>query len=616
MNIPRKPLVLLTVLLFLILGSAPQVTAATTVCPQFKSGSLSPSDVATNPNELKEDDVINKACSQGGLIGFVTCVLAKLFADYTGPGNLNLQDSQMPPYLRRANRLALSGDPTSDEPGELNGSIARVLAPNYRQDDRDPLEELTKSEGQLVTGTIILNNRALQKGFTTTIPSAVYEDTGFDPNRLGYYDLQLGAEEEAVANYDVQGRFGEVSPLYDRFGLLKQALVPFTQEVADIPDLDKDCSAYDPSTIVVTPTVGFADANPHRVAPWTAYQPVPEEDAEEERLPCETDEDGNITDCPDSAGEFNYEIGGNLDTQTEVSYASDAWERIGAPSTTAGGGGVLNVLLPPGKFFMTEQAKPLLNYVYDPHSEGKATYNDSSNLHIADLGNVGSATSCIYDQLTAHPANAAVGACEAAFGPFAGFPIVCTDEATPLEFPNTMGGIAGRAWEIVNNLYQGFWCLWNWSKDDYPQYFDEAEYARNPNPPYPPDKFINMFWCTRLVNTTHGKSYSLLSNEMAKSFGAIVTASGGTETYSSGGRFIAARDATWHNLQPGYAVFFRVSNATSWRINHVGIVYSVTQDAIRIVHSNAATKSLVLPVGDDGRIQSAGGFKIEGFGRP
>jgi len=521
----------------------------------------------------------------------------------------------MPSYLRRANQLALSGDPESEEPGELSGSIARVLPPGYRQDDLNPLTELTKSEGQLVTGKIVLNNRALQKSFTATIPGEVYEDTGFDPSRLGYYDLQVGTDEEASPNYDVEGRFGEVSPLYDRFGLLKQALVPFAGEVG-IPELDENCSDYDPSVIVVTQTAGFEEANPNRLAPWQAYQPIPEEDKEEETLPCTTDEEGNVISCPPDAGTFDYEIGGNLDVQTDVSLAGDAWERMGAPSTSPGSGGLFNILLPPGAFFRTDQAKPLLNFIYDPHSEDKDTYSDGSTLYIADLGNVEGATSCIYDQLTAHPANAAVGACEAAFGSFGGFPIVCTDEAEPLGFSNTAGsGIARRAWEIVNNLYQGYWCMWNWSKIDYPQLFNEGEYLRDPNPPYPlpASHSGNLFWCTELVRRSHNNlDLSVRSNLMAKQFGALEDTGG-----PSNGRYISITDATWQNIQPGYVVFFIVPGPTDYRLNHVGIVYSVSQDGIMIVQSNAATKSLLIPVLDDGRVsRSVGGFGVVGFGRP
>jgi hypothetical protein len=583
---------------------APEIptASAATICPKFRGGNPAASDVAINPDKIREERNIPRACERGGLIAKVLCKIAEFFANLSGPGKLKLKDSQMPGYLRAANELALSGDlEEREEPGGITGGIAKMLIPGYKQNGRDPIKELTESEGRLVKGKIFLNNSALQKKFNTEVYRRDDVTSG-----EGYYDLKIGTDEEASSNYQVEGRFGEISPLYDRFGLLKQGLMP-SAETIEIPD--KNCIDYDPSVIAVTE---FEGANPNRDVPWTAYKPIPGEDQEGKIVPCPKDEEGNVISCPTESGSETYGAGGNLDVQTKVSLASEAWERIGAPSNSPGEGGVFNVLLPPDTSFRTDQAEPQLKFDYDPHSMGN--YSGGSTLYIADLGNVEGATSCIVDQLTAHPANAAHGVCEAAFEYFAGIPIECTDEATPLDFANTASSsIARRGWEIVNNLYQGFWCYWNWSKDDYPNIFDEALFQTNPNPSRSEveNDSQSLFWCTWLVWKTHSNhGPSLNSDGMAKAYGAV----GGKAPYNSGGRFVSKEDATWKNVEPGYVVFFQTHGGPS-RLNHVGIVYEVTRSYIKIVHSNAATKFDTITIGASG-VQDLPWAVVGGFGKP
>ncbi len=587
---------------------------AATICPKFRDRNPATSDVATNQNTIREEDKIKKACSGTGVFAKVRCALLKLFANFSSPenrpGKLDLKDSQMPGYLRTANELALSGDlEERDEPGGITGGIAKMLPPGYEHgwDSLDPIKELKESEGQLVTGKIILNNSNLQKNFTDT----VYEEGNLEAveaDKPGYYNLQIETDKGPASNYQVEGKFGEIAPLYDRYGLLKQALMPSAESVEITKD---DCIDYDPSVIVVT---GFEGANPNRNVPWTAYQYVGDED--EEVVDCEVEEVGGILveDCPEDLGDEGFEVGGNLDVQTKVSLASEAWGRIGAPSNNPGGGGVFNVLLPPDTSFRTEQAEPQLRFDYDTHSD-LDDYSDSSKLYIADLGNVEGAVSCIVDQLTAHPANAQYGACKAAFDLFAaGMPVECTDEATPLDFANTASSsIAQRAWEIVDNLYQGFWCRWNWSKKDYPQLFDEDWYRREPDVPWWDIQNCGscLFWCTHLLYKSGvpnlGGSYN--SDVIAQHFGA----KGDSPYYESSGRFIAKKDATWKNIKPGYVVFFQSPRIN--RLNHVGIVYEVTESYIKIVHANSVWKSEGITIGKEG-VQDIPWAVVSGFGKP
>lgn len=381
---------------------------AAEVCPQFVERDLSPSDISLNPDQLREEDPVAKDCGENGLIGEVICRIQRFFARFAGTGTLDLQDSQMPGYLRTANRLALSGDPTSKKPGKLTGGIAKMLMPGYTQDDLDPLVELTKAEGQLAKGEIILNNSAPQRSLTRPAFETAGEkaDSG---SGQGYYDLYT----ENSPSYQVQGGFGEIAPLYDRFGLLKQALMPSAGKVA-IPKLEQSCADFDPSRIVVT---GFGKQNYQRSVRWQAYTPIPEGDYET-RLTCPKD------DCPTGITS-TYTLGGNLDTQSKVSLASAAWERIGAPSHSPGQGGVFNILLPPGVSFRTTDAEVQLRYRYIA-SRGTSSPT-SAPLKIADLGNVQGATACIVNALTEHPANARPKVCDEAtiaggFGVFSGWP--------------------------------------------------------------------------------------------------------------------------------------------------------------------------------------------------
>jgi len=614
MDILKKPFAILfssAVLAFalalLFLGPAVPEARAAKVCPEIRSGNPVGSDLFPNGDKIREERKIPRSCKGTGLINEVLCAIAEFFADLSGPGKLDLKDSPMPGYLRTANELALSGDEEAllgldpkkrEEPGAITGAIAKMLIPGYTQNDRDPISALTESEAQLVTGKITLNNQALQKTFDET----VYEepDPGADP---GYYDLQVGSGDEAAPQYQVEGRFGEVAPLYDRFGFLKQALMPSAGSAA-IPDYD----CYDPDIdydISVIAVTGFAEQNPHRDAPWTAYREIPEGDLEGQTEECSQNEDGSY-DCPSTTEGESYKAGGNLDTQSGVALVDEAWERIGAPSNNPGEGGVFNVLLLPDKSFRTDQADASLGFNYDPHSDLN-NYSESAALKIAELGNVGGAVSCIVNGVTAHPARASSEICDNAFDFFAGIPVECTEEATPIPFANNSGSsVARRAWDIVNNMYQGFWCYWNWSKDDYPNIFSEEFYLKNPFPSRSEVENCSecLFWCTWLVWKTHSDHGPSLNSQGMKNY------------YEEKGRFVAPETANISNVRPGYVVFFQTHGGPN-RLNHVGIVYSVTQDSITFVQSNAATKFDTITFNASGTgVQNLPWARVGGFGRP
>ncbi len=192
-----------------------------------------------------------------------------------------------------------------------------------------------------------------------------------------------------------------------------------------------------------------------------------------------------------------------------------------------------------------------------------------------------------------------------------GFPAVCTDEATPLPFPNTASNsVARRAWEIVNNLHQGFWCFWNRSPD-YPQNFDNNRYKKDPflEKIDWTQRYVEMFWCTYLVIKTYQEagipiSTAIYTPTMAQFFEAEHT------LYKGPGLNIS-------NASPGDVVFFQIEGiATSGRWNHVAIIYEVTNEGITTVESNTSYKYMFYPANLDGTFQKVGNINIVGIGSP
>jgi hypothetical protein len=187
-----------------------------------------------------------------------------------------------------------------------------------------------------------------------------------------------------------------------------------------------------------------------------------------------------------------------------------------------------------------------------------------------------------------------------------GVNVVCSTDKGPVGVsgPTSSSPIANRAWEIVFDLYQGFWCFWNRSPSNvpwngpprpdfpndivkyppnYPQpiYFDYNLYAVNKNPSEKsgPD----LFWCTDLVI----KAYQETGHNIPPDLGVAEM-----HAHWPVNKIIAAKDATPQNIVPGSAVFFRVTSGDfANQLNHVGIVYSVDLAGITVVESNNAVKS-------------------------
>lgn len=199
----------------------------------------------------------------------------------------------------------------------------------------------------------------------------------------------------------------------------------------------------------------------------------------------------------------------------------------------------------------------------------------------------------------------------------------CSDQKIPVAFPNnSSSSIAKRAWEITADLYQGFWCFWNRSPDDfptdvvlyppsYPELFNETLFAQNPNPPVSAvsNDASNLFWCTQLVV----KAYQETGNEIQ----VVYRSDWMKNWFITRNKFVPSYSATPTNIPQGSVIFFRVSSGPP-RTNHVAIVHHFTgSDSIEFVQSNAPTKEGSLTFEDDGQgVIDLPGIDVEGFGIP
>ncbi len=169
--------------------------------------------------------------------------------------------------------------------------------------------------------------------------------------------------------------------------------------------------------------------------------------------------------------------------------------------------------------------------------------------------------------------------------------INCTSEVLPAPGPKPTAPIALKAWQIVNNLQQGFWCYWNRSPD-YPKLFDMAYYQRNPNPL---EEEVNnrgdvLFWCTWLVV----KSY-------VESGHSIVNTLGSSPMWAGwpAGKKIIASQVTSSNAIPGSVIFFHVTGRHEGA-NHVAIITGADDTGIYYVQSNGPVKGGFIPFQESG----------------
>jgi len=558
----------LTPLLFALLAPTPTYAAINPKCVRESS--------KADATPVETQGVIRESVCNlipiPGPFGEFLCSIASAFLDFLGlQGELSFSNSTVPAALQEARDLSLSGtESTIGEEDSITGSIAKMLPPGYKEKDStgkeiSPLTSLKRAEGQLTFGDVVLNSGTRK---------TVYGD--IDTSKPHDYGLEEGDSANSIIS---NSYFADIVPVFDRFSFLQRSLVPNAGEFS-LPDTSTDCSVAAQGEEGI---IQLSDLN--RDVDWDA-QKDPEFEEDEETSTAK----------------------GDLGVSSTVGFVKQLWDKLAVKSDQPGESGVFNVLLPPETEFKVEDSKESTTRTdYDPNSPfTSGNTRNNAVIPIAYLGNVKGAMDCITNQLTAHPSAAAVGVCENAFEFFPGASITCTDEATPLPFPNGAGsGIARRAWEIMNNMYQGFWCFWNWSKTDYPSIFDEELFRRNPNPTREEvqNDSQSLFWCTWLVWKTQSNHGPSLNSQAMKNY------------YESQGRFVAPQNATVQNVRPGYVVFFDVFNSIN-RLDHVGVVYSVTPDSITFVQSNAFTKFDTITFRIGAGVNNLPWARVGGFGRP
>jgi len=424
--IARVLTISLTVLI-LFLSSRPAEAAPTGICPVIREGTPALSSETINPDATGETAGFELGCGISeidlieGKIRF-TCVNIPII--YTNnEGQLTLSNpSQMPIELIRARVLALSGDPESEEPGGITGSIPKILMPGYKQENEkgvevDPKLSLTKAEGQLAKGWVVENQVKKQQQLEPG-KGGELKPHG-DPNvDYPYYDVRRTGQETQSSgvdeDYNLEGKFGEVAPLYDRYGLLAQAVSFPTDEPFELPDVECPADTYNPRPIIPKSASSW-----FRKAVWRAQEIISGILDEKE---CDI---GDLACIADALNPLPEEITahGDLDVQSKVSLAGGAWANMAGPT------GAFASILPPETIFKSEDnEEPTVAYenVGGINVFGFGNYQKSgtSILKIASLGNVGEAVDCLVDGLTAHPANARSQVCEEVLisGGFIGWP--------------------------------------------------------------------------------------------------------------------------------------------------------------------------------------------------
>ena len=411
-------LALATVLLTLSIKTS--WAAPTQICPDkyLKKGSPALSSASPNAKVVGEISGLKIPCipylPKGGKLRFLCFTIPIIYTN--NEGSLTLSNpTQMPIELRQARILALSGDPASQEPGGVTGSIPKLLMPGYKQKDEngaevDPKVALTNAEGQLVQGWVVENQSTVQEGVYPDSGELKIDGAHAPAQTEPYWDVRTEGQETTLQvgeeNYQLEGRFGEVAPLYDRYGLLAQAVSFPTDEPLELPDVDCPAATFDPRPIV--PVVDW-----FRKAIWRAKEILKVEVKECDPLDL---------DCiADAVTPKAFESLGDLSVQSKVSLAGQAWGNM------AGSQGAFATLLPPKTVFKTEENEdPSIgfNNIGRKTAFGQFQNAARSVLKIASLGNVGEAVDCLVYGLTAHPANARAQICDEVLvkGSFLGWP--------------------------------------------------------------------------------------------------------------------------------------------------------------------------------------------------
>lgn len=200
----------------------------------------------------------------------------------------------------------------------------------------------------------------------------------------------------------------------------------------------------------------------------------------------------------------------------------------------------------------------------------------------------------------------------------------CSAEKQRLSVPQPNSPIASRGWELVDDLYQGFWCYWNRPpfpekiKGDvcdhprcYSNYFDYDFYATNKDPD--PNSTPNLFWCTYLIMKSYEENGIPLPADNAGANNMKIH-------FAKNAHYMNADEASSSNIKPGYVIFFHTysdrGDDNPEYINHVAMVAAVNGDDITFIQSNGATKEDHITLNRSGGAQNLPWAAVKGFGYP
>lgn len=198
----------------------------------------------------------------------------------------------------------------------------------------------------------------------------------------------------------------------------------------------------------------------------------------------------------------------------------------------------------------------------------------------------------------------------------------CTTEKTPTTITSSPTGgsvVAERAWGIMEDMYQGFWCYWNRSPgdfptdtighpDSYPELFDEKLFAVTSNPTREQVQSSGnvLFWCTWLIQ----KSYAAGGVSIQNTLWSPTM----FDDFKNRNKMYEGKEMTFDNIKSGAVIFFDIKNSLN-RVDHVGIAHTITPAGIKFLQSNAGTKDDFLPF-INGVLQNPSYATIKGVGNP
>lgn len=366
---------------------------------------VNPGEGGTSASASSQSQVIAETKTENcsGIFGAISCLFQDLL-NKLNPQSLSLTDVNLS-RLFSIQKAALSGTNSSD----FNGSIPRLLTPDQKSGD-DPRTALIQTESQKIKGEIVLN-----------------KDGG------GTVNLAGGGTYTVTQN-TVPANFGEIAPINDKFGFLREAIDPATlrgdytftlptggpgseSQPGKIELTDKTPKSIQWDVQRQTTIAGTPDASnpncPNYSGPPPAQKPS-----------------GQCT----ASGSATFAASGPLYTATKVDEAAKAGENLSTVSS---------LFLSPGtKFKKGDTTKDISYQVAYKPLLGGSNQTSSSEVPLQNLGGAVGAYDCLTRQIFFTPGNGATGLCD----------------KTVVEAPSVQGAETSNQPLVSNQLpVVGFW---------------------------------------------------------------------------------------------------------------------------------------------------------------